>query len=77
MNIQINCKDNVNKRDLMYIYYNLKDWIKEYEENKDDYNYKEYINGKLRYYKKKNGNWSMTANMELICNGKTMFIKIK
>lgn len=43
MNIQINCNDNVDKYDLRYIYHNLKSLIKEYEEHKNDIQYKKYI----------------------------------
>lgn len=77
MNIQINCKDNVDKDYLLYIYYNLPDWIEAYNKNKDNSSSYKYINGKRVYYRKFDGNWSIKVNIEMTCNGKTMYFKIK
>lgn len=76
MNIQINCKDNIDKNELLYIFYNLPDYIKEYEENKNNFSYQKFINGKRKYYKKLNGNWSMSTDIDLTCTGITMYFKI-
>lgn len=77
MNIQINCKDNVDKDYLLYIYYNLQDWINQYKEDEKYKNNYKYINGQRRYYRKLTGNWSISTNIEMTCNGRTMFFKIK
>ena len=77
MNIQINCKGNVDKNHLLYIYYNLQNWINQYKEDEKYKNNYKYINGKRRYYRKLTGNWSISTNIEMTCNGRTMFFKIK
>lgn len=76
MNIQINCKDNVKKEDLIYICYNLEDVLKEYEETKNDYYHKKIINGKLIWYRHLGGSFMIRNNIDVTCNGKTMFFKI-
>ncbi len=77
MNIQINCKDNVDKSELLYIFYNLQDLMDEYKTNKNHSSYQKYINGKRRYYKKLDGNWCISTNIDLICTERTMYFKIK
>ena len=78
MNIQINCKDKVREDDLRYIYYNLPNLIAEYEENKKDKSsscYK-YIKGKWTYYKHLKGSFMVGTNIDMTCNGRTMFFKV-
>lgn len=73
MNIQINCKENVSENDLRYIFYNLQGYIKKYEEEKND------------VFKTRNGIWTHKAignimikpNIEIKCNGKTMYFKVR
>lgn len=76
MNIQINCKDNVEESDLRIIYYNLKDVLKDYEETKNDYYSRKIINGKYTWYRHLSGSFLVKSNIDVTCNGKTMFFKI-
>ena len=76
MNVQINCNENIDKNILTYIGYNLKDYIQEYKENKDNYSYQKFINGKRKYYKKLKGNLVMSVDIDMTCNGKTMYFKV-
>lgn len=77
MNIQINCKDNVTEQDLRYIYYNLPDIIKEYEETKNNIFHKKIINGKTLWYKKIDGNFMISTNIEITANERTLYFKIR
>ena len=77
MNIQINCKDNVTEQDLRYIYYNLPDIIKEYEETKNNIFHKKIINGKPLWYKKIEGNFMISTNIEVTANERTLYFKIR
>lgn len=77
MKIQINCDENVREDDLRYIYYNKDSLIKEYEQNKKDaFSYK-YINGKKTYYKHLSGSFMVRTKIDMTCNGRTMYFKIK
>lgn len=76
MNIQINCKSNITDEDLTYIGYNLKNIIREYEETKNGFSHKKYVNGKAIWYKHLNGSWVLNENIDVTCNGKTMYFKI-
>lgn len=77
MNIQINCKDNVSENDLRFIFHNLKNYIKEYEDTKNDSFHYKYINGTRKWHKNIKGNFMMKTNIDLIANDKTMYFKIK
>lgn len=77
MNIQINCKDNVSENDLRFIFHNLKNYIKEYEDTKNDSFHYKYINGTRKWYKHLKGNFMMKTKIDLIANDKTMYFKIK
>lgn len=77
MNIQINCSDKVEEDNLRYIWHNLPRLIKEYEENKNDSFSKKYINGRLVYYKHLRGTMMMSTNIDMTCNGKTMYFKLR
>lgn len=76
MKIQINCNENIDMNILAYIGYNLKDYIREYKENKDNYSCQKFINGKRKYYKKITGNWALSTDIDMTCNGKTIYFKV-
>ena len=76
MNIQINCKDTVKEDDLRYIFHNLEDIKKEYEEDKRGVFHKKYVNGKLRWFKQLKGNCFMQPNIECIATERTLYFKI-
>ncbi|MCI8621341.1 MAG: hypothetical protein HFJ50_06435 [Clostridia bacterium] len=77
MKIQINCDSNVSEDDLRYIYYNKDRLIEEYELNKKDAFFYKYINGKRTYYKHLKGSFMVSTNIDMTCNGRTMYFKIK
>lgn len=70
MNIQINCKDTVSEDALRYIFHNLDFYKKQYE---DSWEFRANKNYKI----KEKGNWAMTRNIDITCNKKTMYFKIK
>lgn len=76
MNIQINCNENVSENDLRYIYYNLKDYIKLYEENKNNSLYLKYGCGGRHWEFETKGNFMMKPKITIRCNGKTMYFKV-
>ena len=71
MNIQINIKSNVKegtiKNSLQVIAWSVNGWIKEYNEN-------EYMFNKRFNH---TGTMLTRTDMDVSCNGKTMYIKIK
>ena len=77
MNIQINCDDNVREDELRYIYYNKDNLIEEYKLNKNDALMHKYINGKRVYYKHLSGSFMVGTNIDMTCNGRTMYFKIR
>ena len=76
MNIQINCKDNVREEDLRYIFHNLPNIIKEYEEDKNGIFHSTYKNGQRKWYKKLKGNMMMSTNIDCFITTKTIYFKI-
>ena len=76
MNIQINCKDNVSENDLRFIYHNLENIIKEYEEDKEGIYHSTYINGQKKWYKKLKGSMMMSTNIDCMITPKTIYFKI-
>lgn len=76
MNIQINCNENVSENDLRYIYYNLKGYIKKYEETKNDSSYYKYTNWNRYWEIHGLGNMLVKPKIRIRCNGKTMYFKI-
>ena len=77
MNIQINCKDNVKEDDLRYIYYNLKDYIKKYEETKNDSSYYQWKGYNKRWTLKAKETIMLQPKITIYCNGKTMYFKVE
>lgn len=77
MNIQINCKDNVSEDDLRYIYHNLQNIKKEYEEDKKGVFHSKYINGKRRWFKHCKGTFMMKTDIDCIATERTLYFKIK
>jgi len=77
MNIQINCTKDVEENDLLYIYHNIPLLIKEYQENKDTMVHYKYINGKKTYYRQIKGSAFVNVNIDMTCNGRTMYFKIR
>ncbi len=77
MKIQINCDENVKENDLLYILHNIPLLIKEYQENKDSLVHMKYINGKRIYYRQIKGNVFVSVNIDMTCNGRTMYFKVK
>lgn len=76
MNIQINCKENVSEDDLRYIYYNLKNYIRKYEETKNDSSYYKYTGWNRHWEISALGNMLMKPKIKIRCNGKTMYFRI-
>lgn len=76
MNIQINCKDNVSENDLRFIYHNLENIKKEYEEDKEGIYHNTYINGQRKWYKKLKGSMMMSTNIDCTITPKTIYFKI-
>lgn len=77
MNIQINCTDNVDENDLRYIYYNLQDYIKKYQETWNDSNYLKFKGYNRIWTMNAGGSFMIKPKIEIRCNGKTMYFKIK
>lgn len=77
MNIQINCKDNVSENDLRYIYHNLQNIKKEYEEDKNGIFHSKYINGKKKWFKSCKGSMMSRVNIDCIATPKTLYFRIK
>lgn len=71
MNIQINVGSEMRKEDLInslnVVAYSVDSWIKEYEGDKWGYSRGRQMSGTL----------FTRTNMQVKCNGKTMFVKIK
>lgn len=76
MNIQINCRENVSEDDLRYIYYNLKDYIRKYEETKNNSSYYKYDSSGRHWEISSLGNMLMKPKIKIRCNGKTMYFRI-
>lgn len=76
MNIQINCRENVSEDDLRYIYYNLKDYIRKYEETKNNSSYYKYDSSGGHWEISSLGNMLMKPKIKIRCNGKTMYFRI-
>ena len=76
MNIQINCDENVQENDLRYIFYNLKNYIKKYQETENDSSYYKWNGYNKRWTLEAKGNTLMKPQIIAYCNGKTMYFKI-
>lgn len=77
MNVQINCKDNVSEDDLRYIYHNLQNIKKEYEEDKKGIYHNKYINGQRKWFKHCKGSMFLKVNIDCIATEKTLYFKIR